>query len=96
MRALAQDSAGIDEVAAALGRPVDWLRRNWLNINRRHGFPRKHPTGWTWSRAAVSAWLVAGGVVRPELVPANDAAPLHDDHATAYTAMIEQAYGVQA
>lgn len=88
---LADETAGIDEVAAALGRTPDWLRRNWLKLARAYGFPRKHPTGWTWPRAALRAWLAG---VEPEPAPANDN-PFQSREA-AYTAALDQRYGGNA
>lgn len=95
MRSLAEDAAGIEEVADALGRPVAWLQRHWLKIHREHGFPRRHPTGWTWPRGAVAAWLAAGGFAPRRLEPANDALPVADPEA-AYMANLNRAYGVEA
>jgi hypothetical protein len=66
---LADETAQLDEVAAALGRTPEWLRRHWLKLHLDEGFPRKHPSGWTWPRAAVAAWLRAPGA--PAL-PVND------------------------
>lgn len=86
---LASQTAGIDEVAAALGRDAGWLRRNWLRIHETAGFPRKHPTGWTWPREAVAAWLRGehGGAV-PQA--GNDNAGRADD---AYAAALADRYG---
>lgn len=95
MRSLSEDAAGIAEVAAALGRPAGWLRRNWLKIHLAHGFPRRHPTGWTWPRGAVAAWLAAGGFAPRALEPANDAFPLVDPEA-AYMAQLSRHYGAEA
>jgi hypothetical protein len=52
VRSLQDDVCQIDEVAAALGRSPAWLRRNWVRIANEDGFPRRHPTGWTWPRGA--------------------------------------------
>lgn len=91
MRTLSQDAVGIDEVAAALGRKAEWLQRNWLKIHLKHGFPRRHPTGWTWPRGAVAAWLAAGGFAPRRLEPANDHLPAADPEA-AYMAALERHY----
>lgn len=90
---LTSEIAGIDEVAAALGRPEGWLRRNWLKLHEQHGFPRRHPSGWTWPRAAVAAWLRSGGFAAPEEAPANDNGS--SDHLAAYQAALNDRYGGQ-
>lgn len=95
MRSLSADAVSIDEVAAALGRNENWLRRNWLKIYEEHGFPRKHPTGWTWPRGAVAAWLASGGFAPRMLEAANDVLPMTDPEA-AYMAQLSRAYGVEA
>jgi len=88
--ALSDDTAPLAEVAEALGRSEIWLRRNWLKLHRDHGFPRKHPSGWTWPRAAVAAWLQA--LPEPEQVePANDN-PVQSQEA-AYRAALNARYG---
>ncbi|MBX3580102.1 MAG: hypothetical protein KF723_23105 [Rhizobiaceae bacterium] len=88
--ALTDDTAPLAEVAAALGRSEIWLRRNWLKLALEHGFPRKHPSGWTWPRAAVAAWLKA--LPEPEQVePANDN-PFQSPEA-AYRAALDARYG---
>lgn len=91
MQAFREDVAGLAAVAAALGRSQDWLRRNWLKIHREFGFPRKHPTGWTWPRAAVRAWLAAA----PHGFegPANDnAAPAPEE---IWAAALDERYGAR-
>lgn len=93
MRNLLDDTTGIAEVAAALGRSETWLRRNWIRIHEQHGFPRKHPTGWTWPRGAVTAWLRSGGFTAAQLVPANDVLSFVDPEA-AYMAELNRHYGV--
>lgn len=86
---LADEFAGIDDVAAALGRSPDWLRRNWLKIHREDGFPRKHPTGWTWPRAAIAAW--ARSAAPPE---AADTLLTNPD--AAWQAALDHRYGAQS
>lgn len=70
--ALTDETAGLDEVAAALGRSSDWLMRNWLKIHERENFPRKIPTGWVWPRRAVEVWLRSAGLSVARPLPAND------------------------
>ena len=94
MRMLLEDAAGLEEVAAAIGRAEGWLRRHWLKIHLAYGFPRKHPTGWTWPRGAVAAWLRAGGFSPRVFEAANDAAPPADPEA-AYMIELERQYGGQ-
>lgn len=54
---LSERVVGLDELAAALRREPDYIRRNWLKMHQRHGMPRKNPTGWVWPRGAMEAWL---------------------------------------
>lgn len=54
---LSEKTVDIDELAAALRRSPDYIRRNWLKMHRQHGMPRKNPTGWIWPRGAMEAWL---------------------------------------
>lgn len=91
---LSDDTAGVGEVATALGRSVDWLKRNWLKIHIDAGFPRKHPTGWTWPRAAVVAWLRAPARQASGPRPANDN-PIHllEGFEDGYAAALEDRYG---
>lgn len=96
MRKLAEDAVAIDEVAAALGRTENWLRRNWVKIYEEFGFPRRHPTGWTWPRGAVAAWLASGGFSPRQLQPANDDAFALADPEAAYMANLNRQYGVEA
>lgn len=95
MRDLGADTVGLAEVAAALGRSEGWVRRHWLAIHRDHGFPRKHPTGFTWPRLAVSAWLRSGGAAPRAFEPANDVSS-GVDPAAAYMAELNRHYGVEA
>lgn len=64
----------LDELAAAIGRPPEWLKRKWLDIHVRHGFPRKIALGWVWPRRLVEAWLAAGGAAAIP-APANENLP---------------------
>lgn len=96
MRLLAEDAAGIEEVAAALGRTAIWLRRHWLIIHEEYGFPRKHPTGWTWPRRAVAAWLASGGFTPRQIEAANDDIYTITDPEAAYMAHLNREYGVDA
>lgn len=89
---LSDEVATIDEVAAVLGHEPEWLKRRWMKLAREHGFPRKHPTGWTWPRAAVIAWLRAGGFDgEPAEPPANDNGLV--DLEAAYRAALSERYG---
>ncbi|YBV97552.1 hypothetical protein M1D80_11930 [Phyllobacteriaceae bacterium JZ32] len=61
---LENETADIDEVAAAIGRKPQWLKRNWLKMHNNEGFPRPLPgSDWRWPRRMVELWLIAGGVV---------------------------------
>lgn len=88
---LADETASLGEVASALGRTEDWLRRRWLKLHLETGFPRKHPSGWTWPRAAVQAWLRSGGASAAQPAASNDNPAL--DHDAAYRAMLDAHYG---
>jgi hypothetical protein len=68
---LSDETAGLEEVAAALGRKPEWLKRRWLKLHREQGFPRKLSTGDVWPRRQVEVWLRSGGVLAPQPVPAN-------------------------
>lgn len=91
---LANETATLQEVAAAIGREPDWLRRNWLKLHEREAFPRKLPCGWVWPRALVEAWLRSGGLPPAPIATANDN-QLSDPRA-AYRAALSQRYGVEA
>lgn len=47
----------IDELAAALDRKPDWIKRNWLRLHQKEGMPRKVPAGWCWPRRAMELWI---------------------------------------
>lgn len=47
----------IDELAAALDRKPDWIKRNWLRLHREKGMPRKVPETWAWPRRALETWI---------------------------------------
>ncbi len=73
---LSNETAGLDEVAAAIGRSPEWLQRHWLSYHRRTGFPRRLPGAWVWPRKAVELWLATGGAAgrrpgEPVEPPAN-------------------------
>lgn len=94
MQSLQAETAPIDEVASAIGRREEWLRRNWLRFHLEHGFPRKLPQCWAWPRAAVAAWLRAGGASPARPAPAGN----DNDTPTAeaaYRAAIANRYGVE-
>lgn len=71
---LTNETASIEEVAAAIGKSPSWLKRNWRPFHERTGFPRKIPAGDVWPRRAVEAWLRTGGQfdVRPLADNQND------------------------
>jgi hypothetical protein len=68
---LSDETATLEEVAAALGRKPQWLKRRWLALHLEKGFPRKLSTGDVWPRRQVEVWLRSGGVLVPQPVPAN-------------------------
>jgi hypothetical protein len=88
---LTDETAPIEEVAAALGKTEDWLRRRWLKHHLETGFPRKLPDCWVWPRAAVAAWLRGGGASAPQLAASNDNPALDRD--AAYRAALDAHYG---
>lgn len=75
---LTECTAGIAEVAEALGVSEAWLRRHHRTLSDERGFPRRLPTGWRWPRRLVELWLTTGGIGRSPLRPANDDAPADD------------------
>lgn len=72
---LSEKLVKLPELAAALDRSEDWIKRNWLRWHTEHGMPRKLAIGWSWPRAALERWLEEGanGLVRVE--PRPSAAP---------------------
>lgn len=61
-KAVSQDFAAqtmsLEEVAAELGRPPAWLKRNWLRQHQEHGMPRFLPgSDFRWPAALTRAWL---------------------------------------
>lgn len=92
---LTDETAPIEEVAQAIGRPgkagVAWLKRNWLKLHQREGFPRKIPTGFVWPRRAVEVWLRSAGQM-PALLPANQNEGQGDAISAAAKALLER-YG---
>jgi len=89
--ALADEVAGLDEVAAAIGRTPTWLRRNWLKLHTAENFPRRIPSGWVWPRRAVEVWLRSAGRPLPNHPAAN--ANQHVDLVEQQAAALKQRYG---
>ncbi len=58
----------LPELAAALDRSEDWIKRNWLRLHNEQGMPRKIAVGWCWPRGALERWLEEGadGTIRVE------------------------------
>lgn len=92
-QSLTQQTAGLEEVAAALGKTPDWLRRRWLRLHQERGFPRKL-AGWVWPRRAVEAWIAAEGMppVLPLAANSNDVLPA-DALVAQQHAALRQRYG---
>ena len=88
---LSNETVGLDELAAALGRTPGWLRRNWLKLHLEQNFPRKIPAGLVWPRRAVESWLRSGGQSLPLPANQNGAA----DYVDAYAEALKQRYGAQ-
>lgn len=86
---LSNETATLEEVAAAIRQSPDWLKRHWLREHRKHGLPRKMACGWVWPRRAVEAWLRSGG--NPPPAAANQNA--HDDTLDQYDAALREKYG---
>lgn len=68
---LSEKLVKLPELAAALDRSEDWIKRNWLRQHLEFGMPRKLAIGWSWPRAALERWLEegAGGLPRVEPQP---------------------------
>lgn len=71
----------VDELAAALDRTEDWVKRNWLKLHLENGMPRKLSIGWSWPRRSLERWLEQGadGVIRED-DPSETDTPVPDDH----------------
>ena len=69
---LSDETAGLEEVAEALGIEPDALMRSWLRRHQKDGLPRRIPGTWKWPRRAVAAWLRSGGLEEPAPLPLND------------------------
>lgn len=65
----------LPEMAEALQRSEDWVRRNWLRLHNDHGMPRKCSVGWQWPRRAMEAWLDMGGISPVDLEPEHPVPP---------------------
>lgn len=65
----------LPEMAEALQRSEDWVRRNWLRLHNDHGMPRKCSVGWQWPRRAMEAWLDMGGISPVDLEPEHPIPP---------------------
>lgn len=91
---LKDKTASLAEVAEALGRKPEWLKRNWLRFHNEHGFPRKIPCGDVWPRGAVEAWLRSAGMIAQPLPAANENAPGHDIISAAAQSLQER-YGAR-
>ncbi len=92
---LTDETAPLDEVAQAIGRPAAWLMRNWLKLHQEQNFPRKISTGWVWPRLAVQVWLRSAGQA-PAPLPANQNGPQEVDAISAAAAALRAKYGVNS
>ncbi|MGI2031969.1 hypothetical protein ACRQ1B_06205 [Rhizobium panacihumi] len=63
---LAEKLVKLAELAEALDRSEDWVKRNWLKLHLEKGMPRKLTIGWSWPRSSMEHWLEegAGGAIR--------------------------------
>lgn len=66
---LSEKLVKLPELAAALDRSEDWIKRNWLRQHLEHGMPRKLAIGWSWPRAAMERWLEEGAGGMPRMEP---------------------------
>ena len=78
---LSEKLVKLPELAEALDRSEDWIKRNWLRLHLERGMPRKLSVGWSWPRGALERWLEQGadGAAREEATPRDkprDLAPL--------------------
>jgi hypothetical protein len=60
------------EVAQALDRSEDWVKRNWLKLHLEKGMPRKLTVGWSWPRATLERWLEQGADGVPRELPIDE------------------------
>lgn len=91
---LTNETACLEEVAAAIGKRPSWLKRHWRRFHEQTGFPRKIPAGDVWPRRAVEAWLRTGGQfdARPMADNQNDGAA---DMVSAAAASLLARYGAK-
>lgn len=75
---LADRVVGISELALALGRSEQWIKRQWLNLHMEEGMPRKLPTNWVWPRKAMENWIEQQGAVFSQ-ESADQATPVNPD-----------------
>lgn len=88
---LSNETATLEEVAAAIGRKPEWLRRYHRRLQERHGFPARIPGGWVWPRRTVEAWLRSGGVETPQPAAANQNGAA--DYVAAASSFLSERYG---
>lgn len=88
---LSDETVGLEELAEAIGKKPDWLKRHWLKLHEAENFPRKIPTGWVWPRRAVLSWLRSGGFMPP--LPANQNGEA--DFIDAAAAALKERYGAR-
>jgi hypothetical protein len=89
---LADDTASLEEVAAAMNRRPGWLKRHARRLHEANGFPRPIAgSAWAFPRRAVETWLRAGGAVPQLPSPANQNGP--GDYVAAYAAALKQRFG---
>lgn len=59
---LQDETVAIDEIAQAMGRTAEWLKKNWRRLHKNKNFPHMLPgTQGLWSRPAVRDWMVNSG-----------------------------------
>lgn len=94
---------GVEELAAVLGKPQQYLKRNWLKLHQTLGMPRKHAAGWVWPRAAINVWLTSQAACSAptvDAVPGNDNTgdlppDLHGQRVEEQRAALHQLLGVR-